>query len=57
MLCANGAQKLCCRLMDHDPTHQLMFRSVEILWNILENCSNRNQLAEQLNDLQSIRLK
>lgn len=54
MLNANAAQQLCCRLMDHGPTHQLMFRSVEIIWNLMENCSNRDQLAEQLNDLQSI---
>ena len=55
MLNANGAHWLCSRLMDHDLSRQLLFRSIEILWNVLENCTNREQLGLQLNDVLCVR--
>ena len=55
MLNANGAQWLCSRLMDYDPSRQLLFRSVEILWNVLEKGTNRERLGIQLNDRRCMR--
>lgn len=54
MLRADAATTVCSRLMDPDPTGQLLFRSVDILWNMLEN-GDQGQLAEQLNNLSCIR--
>lgn len=54
MLRAEAATTVCSRLMDPDPTGQLLFRSVDILWNMLEN-GDQGQLAEQLNNLTCIR--
>lgn len=54
MLRAEAATTVCSRLMDPDPTGQLLFRSVDILWNMLEN-GDQGQLAEQLNNLSCIR--
>jgi hypothetical protein len=52
MLDANCAYRLCSRLMDYDPTHQLVFQSVEILWNLLDHCgSTSDELAKQLNNV------
>jgi len=42
--------------MDYDPSRRLLYCSVEILWNILEKCSNRERLSAQLNDVCCIRL-
>ncbi|XP_052683421.1 cilia- and flagella-associated protein 69-like [Crassostrea angulata] len=53
MLRAEAATTVCSRLMDPDPTGQLLFRSVDILWNMLEN-GDQGQLAEQLNNLTCI---
>ncbi|XP_062615202.1 cilia- and flagella-associated protein 69-like [Saccostrea cucullata] len=53
MLRADAATTICSHLMDSDPTGQLLFRSVEILWNMLEN-GDQGQLAEQLNNLTCI---
>jgi len=55
MLNANGVRWLCSRLMDYDPSRQLLFCSVDILWNVLERCTNREQLGAQLNDIRCIR--
>jgi len=49
MLKADAARKLCLHLNDPDPTRQLMFCSVELIWNLLENGSS-DHTAEQLND-------
>lgn len=56
LLDANGVHWLCTRLMDYDPSRRLLYCSVEILWNILEKCSNRERLSAQLNDVCCIRL-
>ncbi|KAK3587960.1 hypothetical protein CHS0354_014478 [Potamilus streckersoni] len=50
MLRAEGANRICSRLMDPDHTGQLLFRSVDILWNLLEN-GDSAQLAYQLSNL------
>ncbi|ESO82065.1 hypothetical protein LOTGIDRAFT_223522 [Lottia gigantea] len=53
ILLAEGAMRICSRLMDADPTGHLLFQSVEILWNLLENGDVAN-LAAQLNNVQCI---
>lgn len=50
MLRADAANRLCSRLMDPDPSGQLLFRSTDILWNLLEN-GDKATLAAQLNNL------
>jgi len=55
LLNADGVRWLCSRLMDYDPSRQLLFSSVEILWNVFEKCTNRQQLKAQLNDAHCIR--
>ena len=54
MLKADGAQRTCSRLMDYDPSGQVLFRSVDIIWNILEHGSGL-EVAEQLNNFTCIR--
>jgi len=49
MLQAEIAHRLCTRLMDYDPSQQLLFQSVNILWNLLEN-GNINEVNRQLNN-------
>jgi len=56
LLDANGVHWLCSRLMDYDPSRRLLYCSVEILWNVLEKCSNCERLSAQLNDIHCIRL-
>ncbi|KAL8615408.1 hypothetical protein ACOMHN_036228 [Nucella lapillus] len=53
MLRAEGARRLCSRLNDADPSGQLMFRSVDILWNLLEY-GDQDTVAQQLNNLTCI---
>ena len=54
MLRADAANRLCSRLMDADPSGQLLFRSTDILWNLLEN-GDKASLAAQLNNLICLR--
>lgn len=54
MLSAQAAYKLCSGLMDNDPSGQLLFRSSEILWNLLQN-GNQQDLADQLCNITCIR--
>lgn len=49
ILKADGALRLCGRILDHDPTHKILFITVEILWNLLENGS-RDLLSKQMNN-------
>ncbi|KAL5007038.1 hypothetical protein ScPMuIL_015844 [Solemya velum] len=49
MLRAQGAFKICSHLMDPDHSGQLLYRSVDTLWNLLEN-GDQAQLASQLNN-------
>ncbi|WAQ94009.1 CFA69-like protein [Mya arenaria] len=53
MLRADAAHRVCSRLMDPDPSGQLLFRSTEILWNLLER-GDKATLAAQLNNLTCI---
>ena len=54
MLLADAAHRLCTRLNDADPSGQHLFRSVDILWNLMENGS-RVEVAAQLNNLSCLR--
>ena len=54
MLEAEAAHRICVRLMEPDPSGQTLFRSVDILWNLLENGSS-SEVAAQLNNLTCIR--
>jgi len=54
MLRVGAGNRICSRLMDPDPSGQLLFRSVDILWNLLE-FGDQEELAEQLNSLVCIR--
>ncbi|XP_022085503.1 cilia- and flagella-associated protein 69-like [Acanthaster planci] len=47
MLAAEAASRICSRMNDAEPTGRLLFRSIEILWNLLEN-GNKEEIAEQL---------
>ncbi|KAK7110003.1 cilia- and flagella-associated protein 69-like isoform X2 [Littorina saxatilis] len=53
MLRAEGAKRLSARLTDPDPSGQLLFRSVDILWNLLE-FGDKQEVAQQLNNLTCI---
>ncbi|XP_067855032.1 cilia- and flagella-associated protein 69-like isoform X1 [Heptranchias perlo] len=53
MLNAQAANKICCSLNDPDPSGQLLFRSSEILWNLLEQASKK-ELVNQLSDFECI---
>nr|XP_060638275.1 cilia- and flagella-associated protein 69 isoform X3 [Anolis sagrei ordinatus] len=53
MMKAQAPIRLCSHLNDVDPTGQLLFRSSEILWNLLENTS-RNEIIDQLNNLECV---
>lgn len=54
MLRAEGARRLCSRLTDTDPSGQLLFRSVDVLWNLLEY-GDKQVVAEQLNNITCIK--
>ena len=53
MLQSVAGERLAMRLMDHDPSGQILFRSSDILWNLLEN-GDRENVAKQLNNLTCI---
>ncbi|KAI8777748.1 cilia- and flagella-associated protein 69 isoform X1 [Biomphalaria glabrata] len=53
MLHVEAGRRICSRLMDTDPSGQLLFRSVDILWNLIEN-GNKSDLASQLNNMACI---
>ncbi|XP_072017652.1 cilia- and flagella-associated protein 69-like isoform X2 [Amphiura filiformis] len=48
MLAAEAASRVCSRMNDPDPSGKLIFTSLEILWNLLEN-GDENDVAKQLN--------
>ncbi|XP_031441920.1 cilia- and flagella-associated protein 69 [Clupea harengus] len=53
MLKAQAAQKICLHMNEPDPSGQVLFRSSEILWNLLERgCSQ--ELTDQLSNMDSI---
>ncbi|XP_063040762.1 cilia- and flagella-associated protein 69-like [Engraulis encrasicolus] len=53
MLKAGAAQKLCVHMNEADPSGQLLFRSSEILWNLLERGCPQ-ELTSQLSSLDAI---
>ncbi|XP_062423719.1 cilia- and flagella-associated protein 69 isoform X1 [Rhea pennata] len=53
MLKAQAASRLCVRLNDSDPSGQLIFRSSEILWNLLESTS-KEEVVNQLSSLECV---
>lgn len=54
MLAANAASRICSKMQDNDTSGLLLFRSTEILWNLLENGA-QDELAAQLSDIHCIR--
>ncbi|KAG8443208.1 hypothetical protein GDO86_011856 [Hymenochirus boettgeri] len=50
---AQGASRICFRLSDPDPSGQLLFRSSEILWNLLEN-GPKEEIISQLSNTECI---
>ena len=54
MLRAGAANRICSRMMDPDASGQLLFRSVDILWNLLEY-GDPAPLSSQLNNFVCIR--
>uniref|UniRef100_A0A8B9HTG5 Cilia and flagella associated protein 69 n=1 Tax=Astyanax mexicanus TaxID=7994 RepID=A0A8B9HTG5_ASTMX len=53
ILKAEGAQKICFHMNEPDPSGQVLFRSSEILWNLLENGS-REEVTSQLSNMDCI---
>ncbi|XP_006636196.2 cilia- and flagella-associated protein 69 [Lepisosteus oculatus] len=53
ILKAGGASKICSQMNGHDPSGQLLFRSSEILWNLLEN-GCKEEVTSQLSNLDCI---
>uniref|UniRef100_A0A0B7A2W0 Cilia- and flagella-associated protein 69 ARM repeats domain-containing protein n=1 Tax=Arion vulgaris TaxID=1028688 RepID=A0A0B7A2W0_9EUPU len=53
MLSVDGGCMICSNFMDPDPSDQLLFRSVDILWNLMEN-GNVAILAKQLDNISCI---
>ncbi|POI31822.1 hypothetical protein CIB84_004427, partial [Bambusicola thoracicus] len=53
MMKAQAASRLCLYLNDTDPSGQLVFRSSEILWNLLENAS-KEEVVSQLSSLECV---
>ena len=49
MLQAEAASQLCTHMMDDDKSGLLLFRSTDILWNLLESGS-KEKLAAQLSN-------
>ncbi|NWY41672.1 CFA69 protein, partial [Sylvia atricapilla] len=53
MVKAQAASRLCLYLNDADPSGQLVFRSSDILWNLLENTS-KEDVVNQLRSLECV---
>ncbi|NXE79572.1 CFA69 protein, partial [Cochlearius cochlearius] len=53
MMKARAASRLCLYLNGVDPSGQLVFRSSEILWNLLENTS-KEEVVNQLSSLECV---
>ncbi|NXG04835.1 CFA69 protein, partial [Sakesphorus luctuosus] len=53
MMKAQAASRLCLYLNGADPSGQLVFRSSDILWNLLENAS-KEDIIKQLSSLECI---
>ncbi|XP_049624859.1 LOW QUALITY PROTEIN: cilia- and flagella-associated protein 69 [Suncus etruscus] len=53
MMKAQAAGGICAHLNDPDPSGQLLFRSSEILWNLLEK-SSKEEVIQQLSNLECL---
>nr|XP_031535543.1 cilia- and flagella-associated protein 69 isoform X2 [Vicugna pacos] len=53
MVKAQAASGICAHLDDPDPSGQLLFRSSEILWNLLEK-SSKEEIIQQLSNLECV---
>uniref|UniRef100_A0A8C8T8H8 Cilia and flagella associated protein 69 n=1 Tax=Peromyscus maniculatus bairdii TaxID=230844 RepID=A0A8C8T8H8_PERMB len=53
MVKGQAASRICARLNDPDPSGQLLFRSSEILWNLLER-SSKEEIIQQLSNLECL---
>ncbi|KAH0509785.1 Cilia- and flagella-associated protein 69 [Microtus ochrogaster] len=53
MVKAQAAGRICAHLNDPDPSGQLLFRSSEILWNLLEK-SSKDEIIQQLSNLECL---
>ncbi|XP_058152996.1 cilia- and flagella-associated protein 69 isoform X2 [Dasypus novemcinctus] len=53
MMKAQAASGICAHLNDSDPSGQLLFRSSEILWNLLEK-SSKEEIIQQLSNLECL---
>ncbi|XP_006834376.1 PREDICTED: uncharacterized protein C7orf63 homolog isoform X2 [Chrysochloris asiatica] len=53
MMKAQAASGICIHLNDPDPSGQLLFRSSEILWNLLEK-SSKEEIIQQLSNLECL---
>ncbi|KAF6085544.1 cilia and flagella associated protein 69 [Phyllostomus discolor] len=53
MMKAQAASGICVHLNDPDPSGQLLFRSSEILWNLLEK-SSKEEIVQQLSNLECL---
>uniref|UniRef100_A0A8C2YMB3 Cilia and flagella associated protein 69 n=1 Tax=Chinchilla lanigera TaxID=34839 RepID=A0A8C2YMB3_CHILA len=53
MVKAQAASEICVHLNDPDPSGQLLFRSSEILWNLLEK-SPKEEIIQQLSTLECL---
>ncbi|GAB5568513.1 cilia- and flagella-associated protein 69 isoform X2 [Prionailurus iriomotensis] len=52
-LSTSAASGICAHLNDPDPSGQLLFRSSEILWNLLEK-SSKEEIIQQLSNLECL---
>ncbi|KAF7702391.1 hypothetical protein HF521_001674 [Silurus meridionalis] len=53
ILKVEGAQKICFHMNEPDPSGQLLFRSTEILWNLLDNGS-KEEVTKQLSNMDCV---
>ncbi|KAM7373538.1 hypothetical protein PAMP_008381 [Pampus punctatissimus] len=53
MLRAQGAETICLHMNELDPSGQLLSRSSEILWNLLERCS-KDEVTAQLSSIECV---
>ncbi|XP_055468749.1 cilia- and flagella-associated protein 69 [Psammomys obesus] len=53
MVKAQAASRICAHLNDPDPSGQLLFRSSDVLWNLLEK-SSKEEIVPQLSNLECL---
>lgn len=53
MLNARGAETICLHMNEADPSGQVLLRSVEILWNLLERGS-KEKVTAQLRSMECV---